>query len=78
MYVCTEYTWWHLLAITTAFIIWWPFLLVVFRLIDGGFLVGGKKIEMKLDKKGEEEEEEVTSSGKEGKKVSEINHNIIN
>lgn len=75
MYVCTVYTRWHLLAII---IIWRLFLLVVFRLIDGGFLVGGKKIEMKLDKKGEEEEEEVTSSGKEGKKVSEINHNIIN
>ncbi|XP_019862365.1 PREDICTED: uncharacterized protein LOC109590980 [Amphimedon queenslandica] len=40
------------------------------RLIDGGYLVGGKKIEMKLDKKGDDDEEDTSTDSKDSKKVS--------
>uniref|UniRef100_A0A1X7VNR9 Translocation protein SEC62 n=1 Tax=Amphimedon queenslandica TaxID=400682 RepID=A0A1X7VNR9_AMPQE len=37
-------------------------------LIDGGYLVGGKKIEMKLDKKGDDDEEDTSTDSKDSKK----------
>ena len=46
--------------------------LLNYRLIDGGYLAGGKKIEMKLDKKGDDDDEDTSSESKESKKVNKI------